>query len=779
VLASWRQFDRRLALVEPDHATRSSGDPESQSSVRRLFTDRVILEAPILTMGPQGGPVIDLGAMIVQHAARLFGIELQLTPAPLVQLRTAKSFPLNTEVAFETPARDSRLRTLHCSLSSLPDEAGYRPRPADQRVGYFTTRFDDLGKFTDDGIRSRYINRWRLEKRDPGLNLSPPKRPLVFYLEHTTPVRYRAWIKRGILAWNAAFERVGLHDAIEVQQQDALTGEHMEKDPEDVRYNFVRWLSNDIPTAIGPHRAHPVTGEILDADILLSDGWIRTYIHSRSSLLPALLRETLPREAGPWLAAHPEWDPVAALGGPGPREEGGGGMADSSCQAAQGRALDLSALALVLTTAGGHAPELIDGMPEEYVGPLLPELTAHEVGHTLGLRHNFRASTAFSLDEINDPARRGQPMATSVMDYLPINLSVAGGTPQGPVAMETVGPYDLWAIEYGYSFAEDLGPILARASEPQHRYGTDEDAAGPDPRSHRNDLGSSPLGFARRQMELVRRQRELLVDKLVQPGQSWARALRGYEATIALQTRALGTMVRWIGGTFVERARKGDGGGDPLGVVPPGAQREALSFVLETAFRDEAFGLTPDLVRHLTSEVWLDEWLEGSSQPAAWPVHDRIRGLQRAMLAILMSPVTLARVLDNEARTPPGSDAVTVPDVLGAIRLEVWSEIAPPASGAPGASPSSLRRHLQREHLERLLQLARLGTEGPAAVLPAASLALVELQELRSLIERALERRELTDAYTAAHLAECRFRIQQTLEPQPARFAGPRREGTL
>lgn len=85
-----------------------------------------------------------------------------------------------------------------------------------------------------------YINRWHLQKRDPSLKISPPVEPIKFYIEHTTPVRYRRWVKQGVLFWNKAFEKVGISDAIEVVYQDKSTKENMEKDPEDVRYNFVR-----------------------------------------------------------------------------------------------------------------------------------------------------------------------------------------------------------------------------------------------------------------------------------------------------------------------------------------------------------------------------------------------------------------------------------------------------------------------------------------------------------------------------------------------------------
>ncbi len=163
---------------------------------------------------------------------------------------------------------NGQLKTLHYSISKVTSSTGYKPRLADQRVGYFTTSYTDLGKYKTDETKIRNINRWYMKKADSSLKLSPPESPIIFYIEHTTPKRYRYWVKKGILCWNEAFEKVGLRDAIVVYQQDAnskLVQNHMEKDPEDVRYNFIRWLNNNISTAIGPSRVHPLTGQILDA----------------------------------------------------------------------------------------------------------------------------------------------------------------------------------------------------------------------------------------------------------------------------------------------------------------------------------------------------------------------------------------------------------------------------------------------------------------------------------------------------------------------------------
>ncbi|MCA9266700.1 MAG: DUF5117 domain-containing protein, partial [Planctomycetales bacterium] len=302
----WRQYHKRLALIQPNINIRSTGDPESKASIERLFTDNVLLDVPILTIGPSKSPIIDMNSLLVDNASKFFGVRVD---SRLAQIKTAKSFPKNIEIAFEAPmASGSRptgflsmgagpggqLRTLHYSISLIPDSTGYKPREADERIGYFLTSYTDLGKYDDDEKRTRYINRWHLEKADPKLKLSPPKQPIIFYVEHTTPRRYRYWVKQGLLYWNKAFEQVGIRDAIEVRQQDNSDPErpmHMDKDPEDVNFNFVRWLNNDVGTAIGPSRVHPLTGQILDADIVLTDGWIRHFDFQFHDLLPKLAME--------------------------------------------------------------------------------------------------------------------------------------------------------------------------------------------------------------------------------------------------------------------------------------------------------------------------------------------------------------------------------------------------------------------------------------------------------------------------------------------------------
>ena len=176
----WKSYGKRIAMVTPELDIRSTGDKSSQDSIKRLFTDRVILDVPIITLIPNGGPVIDLDEIVLGHAEKFFGAEAMGMNKAIYKIKTAKAFANNVEIAVEVPVAKGKLRTFHYSFSLIPENTGYQPRMADERVGYFTTTYTDFGKFTPEDTQVRFINRWFLEKADPSLKLSPPKNPIIF-----------------------------------------------------------------------------------------------------------------------------------------------------------------------------------------------------------------------------------------------------------------------------------------------------------------------------------------------------------------------------------------------------------------------------------------------------------------------------------------------------------------------------------------------------------------------------------------------------------------------
>ena len=831
----WKKYGKRLALIAENVGIRGS-DAESKSSVDRIFTDRVLLDVPILTMVPRGGPMIDLDDLLVRNASVFFGPGYRSTKN-LIGIKKAKAYEKNSEIAFEIPTAGGGLKTLHYSISKIEGTPGYKPRKADERIGYFTTSYRDYGKYESDDTNIRFVNRWNLEKRDPKLTLSPPKKPIIFYIEHTTPVRYRRWVRQGILSWNKAFEQVGILDAVEVRQQDKQTNAHMDKDPENVQYNFVRWLNNNISTAIGPSRVDPRTGEILDADIVLTDGWIRAFENQFDELMPKIAMQGVSPETLAWYADNPSWDPRVRLAPPSQRnfiresiqqqakqqyaghalstvqtkamgDEPLDGLANrvsqtnGACFAAEGKSMDVALMRMMKTHLRFNddkdedkdeddkdkdededdkekdeekddkpKEQLLDGMPESFIGPLLADLVGHEVGHTLGLRHNFKASSIYTLAEINSDEVKGKkPLAGSVMDYLPTNFNFKSGDVQGDYAMIGVGPYDMWAIEYGYTQDDKkLKKILSRVAEPQLQFGTDEDTSGPDPLARRYDFSKDPLDFAKNQLCLAKYHRERILEEYVDDGDSWSRARDGYLLTLGLQNSSTGMMANWIGGTFINRDKKGDPNGrKPVEVVPAEQQREALKFVIENTMFDDAYGLNPELLSHMTSDAWNRGgfFFNASSDPA-WPVHDRILGMQSMALSQLLDPTKLRRVYDNEFRVEGDEEVLTLFDIMDSVTKAVWQEVDKAPEGdfdERNQAISSLRRNLQSEHLERLIDLSKANrSRFAAAMKPISNLASMTLRDLKKKIDKSAENSSY-DPYTLSHLQDAAKRIEKWTE---------------
>lgn len=841
----WKRYDKQLALIEPNVYVRSTGDLESNKGRDRVYTDRVVLSLPIVCMGSQGGPVIDMDALLVGQASQFFGGAVRGANPSLASIAKAKAYPRNIEVAFELPLMGGRLGTLSYSINVLPENTGYQPRLADSRVGYFTTTYRDIGKPGADTPWVRYINRWKLEKADPTLKISPPKEPIVFYLEHTIPVRYRRWVREGVLEWNKAFERVGISNAIEVYQQDARTGAHMDKDPEDARYNFVLWTNAGMGFAIGPSRVDPRTGQILDADVVMDEGFITGWVKAWQRLIPELAMEGLGPETYAWLAERPNWDPRVRMASPAERADviaklamqranrgiyrfGGhpavqadptlmgddlyDGLAgrvsqvNGMCMNAMAKSLDVAMFRLdpMLfaeiaamqqdgddgnengseedANAEDDAPQpkpkakpegdMLDGVPDWFIGPLLKDVIMHEVGHVLGLRHNFKASSVYGVDVVNTEEFKGRAITASVMDYNPLNINFGDGPVQGDYSMVTIGPYDYWAIEYGYSFERDLKPILARVSEKELPYATDEDTWGPDPLARRFDFGADPLAYAESQLRLVSHLRGKILDRMVKEGESWAKAREGYEILLARHFGAVSIAANWIGGSHVNRDKKGDPGDrNPIEPVSVQQQRRALQLVIDHTFNDDAFGLTPELLEKMTVDKWWDDGgFNDIFEDPTWPVHDRIMGLQAAALTMIMNPTRLNRVLDSEYRLANAEDAITLPEVLFGVSDAIWSELSQAniAESYTARRPmiSSLRRNLQREHLTRLIDLTMPNAGFGAASRPVANLCAFKLRELSGKIDHVLANATQLDPYTAAHLSEAKIRIDKALDAQ-------------
>ena len=552
---------------------------------------------------------------------------------------------------------------------------------------------------------------------------------------------------------------------------------------------------------------------------MLTDGWIRAFYNWYDDR-PAEVAQSLTPETLVWLEAHPQWDPRIQLLPTSERQNalddrrrrestGDTDPADSRkdpaiaaspelreimewyqaaagetsrhnhancgemCFAARGMASDMAVASMVfdvLSLDGQKgdpaAPkgETLDGVPESFAGPQLAHLVAHEVGHTLGLRHNFKASSLYTLAEINSDKVKGKPLAGSVMDYMATNFNVEKDGLQGDYTMIGIGPYDMWAIEYGYTF-DDPAKVAVRCGEPGHAYLTDEDTGGPDPLARRYDFSKDPLDYAQAEMKLVTMLRAAILEKYVKNGDSWERARKGYAKTLSKQRRTIDMMAPWIGGTHVTRAKKGDPNtGDPLVPVDVAKQRAALKFIIETAFRDDAYGLTPELVNKMTVEKWMDEPRMMGAE-STWPINEQIAGTQAMALTLILNPSTLSRVYDNEKRIAADQDALTLPEVMKALSSEIYSEVSSSNLGSSSERKpmiSAFRRNLQADYTDRLVAVAT-GKAGLPRV--GRQLAAQELRDLKVKLDSTLAKagNGNIDGYSRAHLADLKSRTDAAL----------------
>jgi hypothetical protein len=639
------------------------------------------------------------------------------------------------------PDSRSLLIGLHLSFVALP-EALMAPRRADPRVGLFSTRVLD---FADELARSpirRHITRWRLEKKDPAAALSAPVKPIVFRIDRSVPEVYRATVRDAILEWNKAFLRIGLQDALVVEQQAA----DARYDTLDPGFVGVRWLLNAEPaiSAIGQTQIDPRSGEILDADVALEGLFTRAQRWMRGQLLASRpLPSQVASAAGlPWLLGRP------AAG-------------DASCHHAASLAEQALYALDLLDARTDLAPDSAE--VQQFVLDYVRDTVMHEVGHTLGLRHNFRASRVYTEAELADPDfTRAHGTGGSVMEYAALNLA-APGQPGGSLFQSTLGPYDYWAIEYAYKpLPEGTGPadeeahvraVAARSSEPLLAYGSDDDAQlGVDAETIQFDLGADPVAFARKRLaiahDLFRRQE----TRELPPDADYSVLRRTLHHALADSTRAVGVLMRQLGGLRTLRDFPGSGR-EPLQPVAVEQQRQALQGIVAALLEPQGFAVSPALARRLAPD-----YLERGEPPGApvdYNVAQRLLDLQRAVLAYLLGEPFATRLLDANDKLDVGAPRLTPAEVYRQLGHALWLEL-----DAGGAIPPA-RRELQREHVNRLA----LAALRPAAGMRVDARAALrrEGDDLLRRIQRALRHKRGMDEPTRLHLADAADSLRQTL----------------
>jgi hypothetical protein len=790
-----RSGDRVELWVVNPHVAARAGSPMART-VAYSFGHSVARSFPIATIRDTSEILIDFEPLLLSDWADLAStlqragsersgtatVSFDFDRSSLGSLRV---FPANLEAEVRltyTPSRNLKLETVpdwrsvplgvHYSLLELP-AVPMRPRYADDRVGYFVSAIRDFSRDTADGFFLRYVNRWRLEKGDTAA-LAEPLRPIIFYIDRTVPIEWRPFVRAGILEWNRAFEPLGFRNAVRVLDAPADTS----WSAEDARYSTVRWTATHRSVyAVGPSNVDPRTGEVLNADILISASWIQAWRGEAVQLASpeTLVGEVLSQDS--LLRTLPD----------GAR----------FCNYAGSLGAEGTLLRTTLAGAGRIPP---GGMvPRQYIGQALKDLVMHEVGHTLGLRHNFRGSAGITRAQMGDrgwTAENG--LGASVMDYAPPAVSL-DPTLQGDYYGSTIGSYDRWAIRYGYADVGPAGPrvrearggsapeawspelelgalqaIAGEAARSGHLYGSDEDAGfgrwGLDPTVSRYDHTDNPLDWARDRVALVNRSFDSLEARLVAPGQGYPRLRSAFTDLLSARWYATLVATKYVGGAYVSRDHRGDPGARPaFSNVPAAQQREALSFIASAAFGPEAYQFAPDLLARLAPSRW-SHWGAGTTDERAdFPLHQWAAAQQGSLLAQLLDPAVLARIRDAELRAAPGEDVFTIPELFDSLSAQIWAE-AVAAAATPRSKTaveigriSSVRRDLQRAHLGRMV--AMLVNPPPGLPEDARAVARVTLTALGTRLERALARGgDRLDPYTRAHLTDSRERIGQALD---------------
>ncbi len=641
-------------------------------------------------------------------------------------------------------------------------DSNYVPRVADARVGYFTTDFFSVDRLLQPDKDQHFINRFDLEKKDPKAALSEPIKPIVWTIDPSIPEKYHQAIKDGILRWNKAFEAIGFKNAIQVQE---VPKDDKDYNHADGRYNVVRMMVGPAApfAAISLLRTDPISGQILNASISMDANVLSALIQEHARNVPIALhdaqartRQVLLRNPNrtstddKFLFATKQDEQLEQA----EQRMAQFGWSSELCSFASEMA-DESALtydALQMNPGGSPISQ------DEYVKQYLAEAVCHEVGHCLGLRHNFAGSTLLSTKDLGDEsviAKSGT--SASVMDYTPPNApAVLKG--RGTIFMNQVGVYDKWAIDYGYSPTGaktpqeevfKLSQIASKSGLPGHQYLTDEDADQFNPNAVRFDCSSDPLNFSTKQLEELHRARLYAITQLPKQGESYTARTKVILGTILRSFNEGRIAARFVGGTFGTKNFRGDAKELPtLAPVPPGTQRQAMNLIVNDFFAPDSFDLPTKVMESLS--------LDSESVGQDWnaPLREIIGGMEQNLLALCMSASTTDRVAENAYKVHDRS-AYSLDEhydlLLHSVCSEIWNR----------KDISPLRRDLQRFYVQGLILQA--GAPQGAITDDVRLVADDELHRLKASIESSSPQKDNRDNITKLHVRDIHDQISRFL----------------
>lgn len=527
----------------------------------------------------------------------------------------ATAFPRNVELDVQMRARsvpvlgESELSPenifsfiVHYSIAALPEKP-MPVRTADERLGYFGQSY--IAVDADRALHDKrtLVHRWDLSKR----------RPVVYHVDPTVPTAWWPVMKAGVEEWNKAFAAVGKPNAVRA----ILPGDKDWPDDYaagDVRYNSISWAPSLGSTyALGPSDVDPRTGEILNADIVFTHGWVRAWLRDYREFVGEV--STLSRFRVP---DAPGGAAVSASGRirserrldtrpvvDGEEVDGLGvqmllathrlGEWETGAAVARAAALNVSAAGATASpppdVSPADAAASVSGV-DAYIMQALKSVVMHETGHTLGLRHNFRASANIPWAKLSDAeyvAEHG--ITSSVMDYLPV-LVRANPADHTHYFTPVIGAYDYAAIKFGYGDFKTDAELSSFAETAATEYGltfaTDSDGVhpdGPDPLASLWDVSATPLDYHENVLQLTRNVVTRLMNATsADVDASWLDFTTSMETALKVTGRSVHYATKFVGGQLPSRAhstgRAGDAASVPLRPVDGATQAKALALVL-------------------------------------------------------------------------------------------------------------------------------------------------------------------------------------------------------
>lgn len=810
-IVSFKRVGNRILMVRKNVGVRAKAGTPVADSLKTSHTDSIILALPIRSEQANGLKVlIDLSDIFMTDIAGI-GVRPDKNRSTWGKVKAfEKNVEIQVNTVFSSPyggmsflgggssspdPRGTQI-VMHYGLSLLPSTS-YKPRKADDRVGYFLSSVDDYSKDTGDTPKVRYVTRWRLEKEDSSAKLSAPKKPIIFWIEKSVPREYRRFVREGILEWNKAFEKIGFLEAIQCRDQQSLD----DFEPEDIRFNTFRWITTSAGFAMGPSRTNPKTGEILDADIVFDESMIRAYrnMYVRRIGIPQALELQMSGQTRPfyklhsadipYMAAMPQIEkkylqerasfakkyPHANFTNP-TASHIGFGSCNSNCQKCMmgpGMHQQIRLMAAVLVANGTIQPG--EKVPEKYIGQAIKEVVMHEVGHTLGLRHNFKSSSIYTLDELRDPEfTKKFGMTASVMDYAPAYFAPKGKK-QGDYFSSTIGPYDYWAIEYAYKPIsskedEELAKIASRAPEKNLTFATDEDLyTNPDPRINLFDL-ADPLEYAAERIVFAKEAMKGLEDRVVAKGEGWQRAREAFMTLLGEISRSTQLATQYIGGEYTSRDHKGDPDARlPMRPIDFEKQQKALKLINDEIMTAKAFDFSPELLKHMAPEHFSDNsYLFG--EPYHLPVNDIILRIQSMPINYMLSSDTLNSIQEIQRHAVGDEKTIQLVDIFNTLTESVWSDMDKKEikKNKNSIELDVVRRNLQRAHIKSLSNLA-LGKVRSAPA-DGKALARSHLRRISNRISEILKAADndkmKTNEMTHVHLSEIRIQIGKILNAE-------------